>query len=112
MSLVKETVYLGRDNQIDLVLSEDGTAIADHTVVTRAVLLFGGSDTLLAADPYLTIDSATDPSYFDFSDIAKLILTLGAAPIPKGRHHVRMVVYVSGAPSGVGWAPLLLLTAL
>jgi hypothetical protein len=110
MSLVSETVYLGRDNQIELVLLEDDNAIGDHTSITRATLFFGVGDSLLSPDPFLTIDSSTDSAYFDFTDPSKLILKLGAADLPKGRHHVRLVIYTAGLPNGASWEPGLMIT--
>ena len=110
MSLVEETVYLGRGNQIDLVLLEDGNSIGDHTDITRVVLLFGAGKTLLSPDPYLTIDSSIDPSYFDLTDAAKLIMKLGSASISKGRHNVTLVIYTADLPLGAEWEPKLVLT--
>ena len=112
MSLVKEMVYLGRDNQIDLVLLEDGSSIGDHTSITRAVLQFGRGDSLLAPDPFLEIDSSSDPAYFDFTDAAKLILKLGAASRPKGRHRVKLVIYTATLTNGAEWEPDLLFTVV
>ena len=110
MSMVQEVAFLQRDNQIDLTLLEDGTSIGDHTTITRAILLFGQGKNLLSPDPYLTLDSSTDPSYFDFTDASKLVLKLGAASVPKGPHNVSLVIYTTDFPNGAEWVPELRIT--
>ena len=101
MGMSAEVVYLGADNQIGLVLSVDGQPLSDHTTITRAILEFGRGKTLLSANPYQTIDSNTDPSYFNFTDSEKLILKLGAATIAKGKHNVTLTIFTATYPGGL-----------
>lgn len=112
MPLINEKVYLGRDNTIDLELLEDEGAIGDHTDIARVVLVFGQGETSLSPAPYLEIDSLDEPALFDFTDSTKLILKLGAASIPKGRHTVRLVIYLSGLTNGATWEPQLQMTVI
>ena len=103
MPMRAETVYLGTDNKIGLTLSVDGVAISDHTAITRAVLTFGAPGNFLAADAYLTIDSATTPAAFDFTDSARLLLILGGQTIPRGKHNVTVTIYMPGYARGLAF---------
>ena len=85
----------------------DGVILADHTIITRAVLELGKDGTLLAADPYQTIDSGTDPTYFDFTDSSKLILLLGAAGVAKGRHTTSLTIYLPAYTGGLSFGQAL-----
>jgi len=107
MALSTEVVYEGADNVIGLQLAVDGTVLADHTVITRAVIELGKGTTLLAPDPYMTIDSDTYPSYFDFTDTSKLILQLGAAGISKGRHIGALTIYLPAYAGGLSFGEVL-----
>lgn len=101
MGMSSEVVFLGADNEIGLALSVDGTTLADHTVITRAILEFGRGKTFMSGDPYLTIDSQSDASYFDFTDTAKLILKLGGATIHKGKHNVMLTIFTPAYTGGL-----------
>lgn len=96
MSHIKEVVYTGRDNTVDLILTEDGVAI-DHTTLNRVVLKFNGG--------LSDIDSDVSPTLFDYSAASKLVLKLGASALPVGKHWMRLVVYDPSNPNGVHWEP-------
>lgn len=95
---ITEIVHDGRDNTVDLQLTEDGTAI-DHSAITRVVIAF---DTALS-----DLDSAQTPALFDFTDPAKLTLKLGSASLPEGRHRATLVIYDPQNTNGIVWEPKL-----
>lgn len=105
MSLILENVYSARDNVIDLVLTEDGTTMADHSVITRIVLELGAGETFLSAAPHMTIDSSVNSEYFDLTQTDKIVLKLGDAGIPIGRHITKMSIYTPTYPDGATWEP-------
>jgi len=107
MALSTEVVYEGYGNTIGLRLQVDGADLNDHRAITRAILEFGKGDTVLSPAAHLSIDSNTDPSYFDFTDPTKLILQLGAAGVPKGRHNVSLTVFLAAYPTGLSFGPAL-----
>ena len=107
METVSYDVFTGADNQIRLSLTEDGTPMVDHTVITRMVLSIGPGDTLLSAAPHTEIDSSVDAGYFDLTQAAYVALILGAAGLAAGRHIARMTIYTSTYPNGAAWLPLL-----
>lgn len=105
MATSREVVYDQYGNVINLILQVDGETISDHRVITRCVLKFGAGDSILSADPYLTVDSDTSPGYFDFTDQDKLIVKLGEASVPKGRHNVSLIVYMPTYLTGLSFGP-------
>lgn len=107
MALSTELVYNGYDNTIKLQLQVDGVVIADHTTITRAVLELGKGNTLLSPAPYQTIDSDIDPGYFDFTDATKLIIKLGAAALPSGRHNAELAIFMPGYTGGLSFGSTL-----
>ena len=105
MATSREVVYDTYGNVINLILQVDGQNMSDHRVITRCILKFGDTSSALSPAPYLTIDSSTDPSYFDFTDQNKLILKLGQAGLPKGRHNVSLIVYTPTYLTGLSFGP-------
>jgi hypothetical protein len=105
MATSREVVYDQYGNVINLILQVDGQNVSDHRVITRCVLKFGDASSTLSPDPYLTIDSSVAPGYFDFTDQDKLIIKLGAASVPKGRHNVTLIVYMPTYPTGLSFGP-------
>lgn len=87
-----EYVYLGRDNTIELQLTEGGSAI-DHTTITRAILNGFNSP----------IDSSVVPAAFDWSDSAKLVISIGDQSIPAATYTIMLVIYRSGDVNGRVW---------
>ena len=75
MTQIIEDVYNGRDNTIDLLLTEDGTSIT-HGDITRVVVALNDDDDT-------EIDSDIDGSAFDWAN-DKLILSFGGLGITAG----------------------------
>lgn len=98
--MIIETVYLGRDNAIDLQLTADGSA-SDLTSVTRmSVCDVGGA---------WSVDSDTVPAAFDWGtsgETGKISLMLGAQNIPPGTYTCRLTVYDPTNANGLVWGIL------
>ena len=86
-------VYDDSDNQTRLQLRVDGSAIADHSLITRAVLSFGALD----------IDSDITGSIFDLTQTSYLGVKLGGSSLRKGQHYVRVKTFDPANPGGVVW---------
>lgn len=91
-----ETVYIGRDNTIDLLLTEDGVSI-DHSLITRVIVDL--NDTAGT-----TIDSDVSPGAFSW-DEGKLVLSLGHEGIATGSYNADLIVYDPINTSGIQWQP-------
>jgi hypothetical protein len=89
---IKETVYKGRDNTIELVLSVDGKPI-NHNYITRAQIV------MVAA----VLDSAVSPVLFDLTNVDRLVMELGGSELIAGHHAATLIVYDSGDPNGLVW---------
>jgi len=96
MANVEATVYNGAGNAIDLQLTEDGVALPDHSLLTRAVLELDGFESL---------DSDVNPEYFDLTQTDKLSILLGSAGIREGRYWATLTVYSLEQPDGLVWQP-------
>jgi hypothetical protein len=94
MSL-REIIYLDRDNEIVLSLSTNGVAI-NHSAITRCQIHVGD---------YI-VDSLTKPALFDFTNIDKIILTLGSEPIEVGKYIAKLYIYDLDNIDGVAWGQL------
>jgi len=95
---LKETIFLGYDNPIDLRLTVAGQPI-DHTTITRAKLVL---------DATHIIDSVGHAALFTFTDPTKLTMrlgTLGAGVIPVGSYTANVIIYTAAQPNGVVWEP-------
>ena len=104
MAAARETIYLGRDNAIDLQLQADGVAV-DLTSVTRMILRDAGC--------VWEVDSTTSPGAFDRSAGDGVVsLILGDEPIPAGAYYCRLIVYDPTNVDGVVWDDLLRLTVV
>ena len=89
-----ESVFLGHDNVIDLVLTADGEVV-DITDTTRATAAFGST----------LIDSETSMDVFDWSEGEEglLHLTFGEESIPVGSYNVVLTLYDVINTDGVVW---------
>lgn len=104
MAALRETVYLGRDNGIDLQLKADGAAV-DLSSVTRMILRDSGC--------VWEVDSSTTPAAFDWSaGDGAVSLILGDEPIPAGAYSCRLIVFDPTNVDGVVWDDLLRLTVV
>lgn len=100
MSTLTETVYLGRDNAIELVLSADG-AVQDLTAVTQVDIVDSGCT--------WSVSSATSASAFDWSSNPTggvLKMSLGDETIPAGTYRCKIVVYDPTNTDGVVWGEI------
>lgn len=91
-----ETVYTGRDNTIDLLLTENGRSIQDYTAITRAVMMFDS----------IIVDSDIDSTVFDWSG-SKLTAKLGFSGIPAKEYFVKVETWDPGNPNGIVWTDAL-----
>lgn len=90
-----ETVYVNRDNTIDLALYENNVLI-NHTTITRVQVLIGSR----------TLDSYTNPNYFDMTSASKLKLKLGGASLTDGQYKAQLVIYDAVNYNGIVWGEL------
>lgn len=99
MSLLTEHIYDGRDNTMDLILTEDNSAV-DLSAVTRMVLTIGG----------VTFDSdvlgAGGSAVFDWTvGAGQVNFKLGTtANLPAaGNYQASLVVYSPDNTNGIEW---------
>lgn len=104
----RETVYLGRDNEIALALSQ-GARVIDASGVTRVQLVFKRPD-----EDDITIDSNTNPEYFAFNakglvrgvETGILVFKLGEASLPEDLYEVAVYLFDATNDDGVFWSTL------
>lgn len=94
MSL-REIIYKNRDNDIIIALVHNG-AVINHTALTRVQLYVGD----------YVFDSLTLPSAFDFTDPAKLVISLGTQEIPVDKYKGRLYAYDLDNELGLAWGEL------
>ena len=101
MSSLKETVYIGRNNAIRLILNEDGVAF--HTAYpdvdpTQWVLTINTT-------PAITIDSDVNPEAFDWDETTSVLeLRLGAMLSTAFNYTTAILtVYAAQWPDGMVW---------
>lgn len=89
-----EYVYLGRDNTIDLSLTENGVALTDLTPVTRMILNLND----------VVVDSDIEIDAFDWTT-GTLILSLGnlITPLIAGSYSGQLITYDIQNPNGIVW---------
>lgn len=97
-----ELLYLGRDNTIDLVLKEDGTAV-DLNSVTKITVTFGGT-TFTSTDPANGIITWAQAGY----DTGEIRLDLGDETITPEIYSACLTVYDISNPAGVVWGNVLI----
>jgi hypothetical protein len=103
-AMIEETVYIGRDNTIDLLLKADDVA-QDLSGVTKMVLI----DDSDKADAVDDISSEDHSAAFDWSSAVtgKLILSLGevfeSEEIDRGRYVFNLVVFDPANTDGIVW---------
>lgn len=100
---IKEVVYKGRDNVIDLQLASD-SGVADLSGVTDVELV----------DPYnsiSTISITNNPGCFDLTTgngIIKLSLGLISSLVSKTSYELQMIVYDANNEHGVNWGSFII----
>lgn len=100
----EQTVYIGRDNTIEMALLKDGASI-DCTLLTRCMVL--AEDKVL--NTVTTLDSQTHPEWFDRSNKDKLIMKFGQAGLAAGRYAATLIVYDAGRTNGIVWEDFVML---
>lgn len=94
--MLREIVYLNRDNTIDLQLKNDGN-VANLSGTTKMELIVNGT----------TISSVTSPDAFDWSaGNGKLVLALGAENLSAGSYIAKLIVYDADNTDGIVWGYL------
>jgi hypothetical protein len=94
-----ETVYLGRDNPLEIALEQAGQSI-NHTTLTRLVLTQRGGAVML--------DSDDTPEAVSFDSSDRVVIKAGALPLPVGRHWVSLIVYDAEHQEGIYWQDMTL----
>lgn len=96
-----ETVYLGRDNTIDVLLTADDAAV-DLSAVTRMVVT--------EINDEFEIDSDDSPAAFnwDTGTTGKVVLALGAEDITAGTYVCSLIVYDPTNDDGINWGRIVL----
>jgi len=119
--LIEEHVYLTTDNVIALALrpqSDDIThvnattddvvqATHSHPAITQ-VKLYVNAIVGDSQDSAVIIDSATNSSWFDFTDPEIMKMKLGGATLKPGRHITQIKVFEAATPLGVIWGEIML----
>ena len=102
MATITETVYLARDNTIDLLLKAD-RVITDLAPVTRIDLIDKGCT--------WSVSSTASPDAFDWSSGADgiLTLTLGDEVIPEGSYRARIIIFDAANTDGIVWGEIKLI---
>lgn len=91
--MLRGVTYLNRDNPIELVLTENDTAI-NHTAITRVRLELPDA---------VVIDSDTEPALFDIGQADKITLLLGEADVDPGTYTTRLIIFTGDYPNGLVW---------
>lgn len=104
MSRIRETIYLDKNNAIDLILLADGVAV-DLSSVTRMILRDVGCE--------WEVDSATSAVAFDWSAGGGVLsLRLGDETIPPGAYNCWLIVIDPTNTDGIVWEEQLRLTVI
>ena len=100
--MASETVWLGHDNSIDLVLKKDGVALTNDEMdaITKITATFGSiliESTNQAADPIRWRGSGYDTG--------EIRISVGAETIPpRVYNHVWLTVYDASNTDGIVWS--------
>ena len=104
MSRIRETIYLGKNNAIDLILQADGVAV-NLSSVTRMILRDVGC--------LWEVDSTTSAGAFDWSaGGGALSPRLGDETIPPGTYNCWLIVFDPTNTDGIVWEEQLRLTVI
>lgn len=94
--------YLNRDNTVEWQLKDGDTPLADHTALTREVLL------LEKGGIVFTIDSDSEATFFS-TQLDRLVMSPFKLSAPKkveltpGNYTARLVIYDASNPNGLVW---------
>ena len=90
---MREIVYIGNNNTIDLQFIADGNVI-DGSVITRTVLVIGST----------TVDSSIVSGVFDWTTGNGILkMSLGNQSLTAGEYEATFTLYDAGNPSGIRW---------
>lgn len=120
--LLEEHVYLNTDNVIALILRDETDDVSHLEDTTDDIVITTHSHPSITQcklyvnpvvgdgqDSVVIIDSAINPSWFDFTDPEIMKMKLGAATLKPGRHVTQIKIYESTTPLGVMWGEIMLL---
>jgi len=100
--MIRETIYIGKDNSFDLTLLADGAAIDANLLTRMVVVMKSDSDTR-------TVDSDVDAAAFDktvgggvISFIFGNVMFTGQ-PFPADEWSAQLTVYDVSHPNGLLW---------
>jgi len=96
--MIREKVYDGRDNKIDILLTSDGVA-EDLSPITKVELVE-------AEGEVDTISSADHASWFDWTTgtTGKMVISLGAAGLTVGSRYIfNLILYDAANTNGINW---------
>lgn len=100
--MIKDVVYIGRDNANEWVLDIDGIAI-DHRTITRAEIVFTDG---------ISIDSNDHPSWFDFTNQNRMIVRLGSAGLQESSRNANLTIWFAGSINGFRWDDTILVDVI
>lgn len=92
MKSISESIYIGRDNTIELALSVDGVDL-NHTGIVRCQVKIGST----------MIDSDVTPELFDFTHADRLVLMFGDAGLNEGECTAKLYVFDANNQHGLYW---------
>jgi hypothetical protein len=95
MTRISATVVAGTDTETELVLKIDGAEIADHTLISGARLKLSGAA--------FTLNSATYPNAWNFTNEDKIIVKFGRGDLVPGRYRGKLVTIDPAHPNGINW---------
>ncbi|NOR70965.1 MAG: hypothetical protein GQ532_14930 [Methylomarinum sp.] len=87
-----ETIYKGRDNNIDIELRENGKNIADYSPITRVLVSLESN----------LIDSDVNPEWLDWSGNS-LVIKVGLSGIVAGKYTTRVETWDATNINGIVW---------
>lgn len=100
---IREIVYLGHNNTIDLQLTEDGVPLsATRTAaITRVTMTMGE----------LLVDSSVHSGAIAWSGSGEIVIDIGTLPgVATGNFLSTMVIYSADNPEGIRWEPTIQIT--
>ena len=90
--MLEETVYLDRNNTIDLSIANADTGITiNHAAFTKIQVEVGET----------VIDSAANPEFFDLTNQDKLILKFGQTTLLAGKYTAWLVIFDADNTDGL-----------
>jgi len=98
------TVYLDRDNEVTLVLTQDGKQ-PNQNVITKAALWVSGS---AFKDGLARVFDTTGSNVTLIDSATKVLLSLGSVDMKEGGHRAYLTIYDAINTSGIAWDTIIL----